>query len=265
MTVIKQGGGWDGLVYDLSHPRVGWRRETGTVTASTSAAGYAADNAASSRTDTFWRPTAMPATWEVDFGASKTISYCGIAAHDLGTNGNGITVERWTGSTWASVASTTATNDEPLMFLFAAQTASQMRLSITGTAPTIGVIFFGAVTEWPRKALFAPSVSMQRATVTEYNTNITESGQFVGRTAIRRNTTPRMQVQYLAESWIASEFDAFVAYARSEPFFICDRPGNYPESVAYAFAMADLIPERQAPNQDATNAVTLELMGFRAR
>jgi hypothetical protein len=264
MSVVIAAG-FTGITHDLSHPRVGWRRLTGTVTGSTSAAGFAAANAATSRTDTFWRPTALNATWTVDFGSAQNVSYCGIASHTLGSSGCTVFFATWNGSTWDTVASTTPGDDGPILFLCGTRNVSQARITISGgaTMPLVGVVFFGAVTEWPRKAVYAPSVSMQRAKVTEFSTNTTEGGQWAGRSVVRRYTTPKMQVDNLPESWIASEFDAFAAYAEREPFFIADKPGTYAASVAYAWATADLVPDRAIPNADVSNSVTLEMIGFR--
>lgn len=264
MSVVIASG-FTGITYGLDFPRIGWRRLSGTVTASTSAAGFAAANAATARTDTFWKPTALAATWAVDFGTARDVSYCGIASHTLGSAGCTVQFQTWNGATWDTVASTTPVDDGPIFFLCATRNVSQARLNITGgaTMPIVGVVFFGAVTEWPRMATYAPSVSMERAKVTEYSTNTTEGGQWAGRSRVRRYTTPRMTVDHLPESWIASELDAFAAYAEADPFFVADKPGSYPASVAYAWATGDIVPERSIPNADVSNSVTLEMIGFR--
>ena len=263
MSVVIAGG-FTGIAYDLSHPRVCWRRLTGTVAASSAAAGFAAANANTARTDTFWKPTVINATWELDFGGAQNVSYCGIASHTIGSTGCAVSFQTWNGSTWDTVATTTPVDDGPILFLCATRNVSRARISITtGTAPVVGVVFFGAATEWPRKAVYAPSVSMQRAKVTEYSTNTTEGGQWAGRSIVRRYTTPKMQVDNLPETWITSDLDAFAAYAEGEPFFVCDKPGSYPDSVAYAWSQGDIVPERAIAQATAANSVTLELIGFR--
>jgi hypothetical protein len=264
MSVVIASG-FTGTAVGLAYPRVGWRRLTGTIAASTSAAGYAAANAATSRTDTFWKATTLPATWAVDFGSAQNVSYCGIASHTIGSSGATVIFELWNGSAWITIATTTPVDNGPILFLCAVLSRSQARIRITGsTVPVVGVVFFGAVTEWPQLAVYAPSVSFQRASQTDYAINITDGGQWAGRTIIRKSTNPKMQVDNLSESWMTSQLDDFAAYAEREPFFIADRPGTYPDSVAYAWTSSDIIPERATPNASVSGSIVLDLIGHRA-
>lgn len=263
MSVVIQSG-FTGITYGLDNPRIGWRRLTGTVTATNEAAGYAAINATTSRTDTFWKPTAVFAALEIDFGTAQDVSYCGIASHTIGTSGCTVNIQTWNGSSWDKKAAVTPTDDSPILFLFANQNVTKARVAVFGgDPPLVGVVFVGAVTELPQMAVYAPSVSMERAKVTEYSTNTTEGGQWAGRSVVRRYTTPKMQVDNLSETWIAAEFDAFAAYAEAEPFFVADKPSSYPKSVAYAWATGDLTPQRQIANASVANTVSFDLIGFR--
>ena len=257
--------GFTGTTYGLDNPRIGWRRLTGTLAATASEPGYPAVNANTPRTDTFWKPSAFPGIWELTFPVSQNVSYIGIASHTLATNGCTVAAQTWNGSTWVPRATQKPTDNGPIFFLFSRTSITKARIVITGAAgfPLVGVVFVGDVTEWPRKATYAPSVSFERAKVTEYSTNATEGGQWAGRTIQRRMTQPRMTVDHLSEAWVASEFDAFAAYAETSPFFIADKPLSYPNSVAYAWAAGDLVPERAIANSDISNSVTLELMGLR--
>jgi hypothetical protein len=255
-----------GIAYPLSHPRIGWRKAQGTIAGSTSAAGFAAANAGTDRTDSFWRPTALPATWTVTLDAAQVISYAGIAAHDLATVGATVFFETWDGANWQTQGQNVPTDNGPIFFLFNEISTTQYRVRVTGSAvPTIAVIRAGRVMEWERLATYAPSVSFERTEQTSYNTNLTDGGQWAGRSVIRKETRPNMQVDNLSETWIASEFDAFRAAARDVPFFIADRPSQYPASVAYAFATGELTPDRAIPNARVANSITLDLQGFRAR
>ena len=264
MIVIKPY--FAGTLYPLDHPRIGWRKALGTIAGSTSAAGFAAANAGTDRTDSFWRPTALPATWTVTLDPAETLSYAGIAAHDLATQGATVFFETWDGAAWVTQGQITPTDNGAIFFLFNETTTTQYRVRVTGsTMPTIGVIRAGRVMEWERQATYAPSVSFERTEQSSYNTNLTDGGQWAGRSVIRRELRPNMQVDNLSENWIASEFDAFRESAREAPFFIADRPSKYPASVAYAFATGELIPERARSNARNANSVTLELQGYRAR
>lgn len=259
--------GFTGTSQPLNHPRVGWRRLSGAVTTTNEAEGFEAINADNERTDSFWRPTALPSSWIMSFGDTFPVSYCGIASHTLGSTGCTVEVGRIGASfSFVTIAEATPTNDDPLFFLFPRQNRSSLRIRVSGGAdmPLLGVVWFGDVTEWPRPAVYAPSVSFQRAKRSAFATNETEGGKFVGRRRIRQELRPAMEVEHLSESWITSEFDAFARHAETLPFFIADRPGDYPASVAFAWADSDLIPERSYPKATIANRVSMELRAERA-
>lgn len=260
-------GGFTGNSYPLDHPRVGWRRIAGSVAASTQAAGYAAANADTNRTDSFWQPTALSATWRIDAGSAQSVSYCGIAAHDLGAKGCTVLVQSSPDdSTWSTRATIVPTDDSAIMALFATVSARYWRLSISGAGgnPTIAVIQFGAVTEFPQRATYAGSVSFERTRVASYSMNRSEGGQWLGRSVSRAALTPVMQVSHLSETWIADEWDALARYAEEAPFFVADRPEQFPKSCCYAWTNGDLRAERSLPNAAVAMSVSLEMTGFLA-
>lgn len=76
----------------LFYPRIGHQTLTkdllaSAVTASSEAAAGPRDAPLRPDTSSYWQPTALPATWEVDFGLTGTIDYVGIAGHTLGSSG----------------------------------------------------------------------------------------------------------------------------------------------------------------------------------
>lgn len=258
-------GGFTGLTYPMNTPRIGWRRVTGTITASTSAAGYAAANAATDRTDSFWRPTSVAATWAIDAGSAVPVSYCAIAAHNLFTMGCTFQVQFSTdGVTYASVTTRTPTDDGAVMCLFAEQTYRYMRLRISaGSVPTIGHIRFGRITEFPLPCIYA-GMSFERARQVTYDLNRSEGGQFVGRSKKSVSLAPVIEVPDLPVSWIESEYDAFALAAETESFFIADRPSVFPKSVAYCLTGASVQSERTRPLTAAAHTVRIEAAGFLA-
>lgn len=261
------GSGFTGTTYPLNTPRIGWRRITGTVAASTSAAGYAAANAATYRTDSFWQPTTLAATWSIDAATAQSVSYCGIAAHDLGSKACTVLVQSSTdGVAWTTRMTLTPTDDSAIFALFAVVSARYWRLNISGAGgvPTIGVIQFGAVMEFPQRCVFAPSLSFERTRRVSYRINETEGGQWAGRSITRTSLAPSITVNNLSETWIAAEWDAFALHAETSPFFIADRPNAFPKSACYAWTKSDLRAERNVPNISIANSVTIEAVGFLA-
>lgn len=115
--------GFTGTLYPLENPRIGALPVSGTVTASSEAAGFSATFAANLKTTQWWRPTAVPATWDLAF-TSAPISYFGIAGHDMATTGTRLSVqyqgvsrtnlllrsEELDNATWAKTATTVTAN-----------------------------------------------------------------------------------------------------------------------------------------------------------
>lgn len=251
--------------YPLFFPRIGWRKISGTISSSTAAAGYAAANAATYRTDSFWRPTAATGWFNIIASSPEEVTYCGIAAHDLATQNATVVVEYYDGTVWVQVGPTVTPEDNgAILILFTKITAASWRLRITAAdaAPTMAVIQFGRVTEFPRPAVYAPSVSFERARQVTYAVNITNGGHYSGRSVERISLQPVMKVNYISEEWIAAEWDDFVAHAEVNPFFIADRPETHPKSVAYAWTNSQLIPDRATPNKKISNNIELQLTGF---
>jgi hypothetical protein len=267
MGVTIASGFTAGNTYPLNTPRIGWQRISGDIAASTEAAGFAAANAGTNRTDSFWRPTALPATWEIDAGSAQSVSYCGIAAHDLGTQDCVVLVRSSPdGSTWTTRCTITPTDDSAILALFGTVSARYWRIEVSGSGdePTIGVIQFGAVTEFPQRATYAPSMSFERTRVASYSTNLSEGGQWLGRSVSRVSLAPSMQVAHLSETWIAAEWDAFAEHAEAAPFFVADRPDTFPKSCCYAWTGGDLRAERSLPNTAVAMSISLEMTGFLA-
>jgi hypothetical protein len=85
--------GFTGSVAPINNPRIGAFPASGTVTATSEAVGFEAANAASDLTYRAWRPTALPATWTQTFASAQSVSYVGLAAHNLASRGNRVTIQ----------------------------------------------------------------------------------------------------------------------------------------------------------------------------
>src|SRR4051812_32059239 len=77
-------------VMPLNNARIGYqtytkdKTATSVVVSSESATG-ARDNPLRNDTVEYWEPTALPATWQFDFGSLSPIDYVGIAGHNIGS------------------------------------------------------------------------------------------------------------------------------------------------------------------------------------
>jgi len=252
--------GFAGVAYPLDHPRIGAMPFIGAVAASTAAAGFPATNAANANTAQWWRPSAVPATWTLTFTSAET-SYCGIAAHNCGTVGATVNLQEWTGAAWATIATNTPTDDSPIFFLIRRKARDRMRVQFTGAIPTVGVIYFGDVLEFPQRADYVGSVSFERAVQDEYSTPVSDGGQWLGRYVTRRSVPASMKIDYLSEAWAEAYLTRLLDDLKSRPAFMADRPGKFPKSVVFAYTNGPVIPERTIPNDRLSISVTFGVTG----
>jgi len=224
--------------------------------------GYPDTNALDVRTALAWKPDAATG-WIGADGDAQSISYCGVAGHDLGTQNATVTVERWTGSNWIDVIDDTLVeNDEPLVFLFAAVATDQMRLRIVSAdaAPRVGHVRFGAVTELPRKSLYAGTTPISESRQYQYDTLRANNGAFLGRSIVSTSLSFAISVSHISEEWRRTEWAEFRNYANTQDatFFYADRPESYPEDVAYAWSNSALTAARDMPNKRISVALDIQ-------
>lgn len=212
--------------------------------ANNTAAGYYADGPNNSLTYETWQPSAVPATWEYDHGSSATVDYCAIAAHTLGTSGSTIKVQYWTGSAWADVIPSSAiTDDSPIFCLFEGVSAQRWRLNITAstTPPTIGAVKFGQALQM-QQAIYGGHSPVNLARQTILRSNLSETGEFLGRTKQRALLSTSYSWTHLKADWIRTNWPTLQKAIEAEPFWIAWRPADYGE-VGYAQTDAVPIPQ----------------------
>lgn len=249
-----------GTDWPLDFPRIGAFPLTGTVTATTSAAGFDAAFAASPLTDRWWKPTAVPANWSLSFGGAAPVSYVGIAAHDCAAVGASLAVETWNGSSWIERAAVTPADNGPIMFLLERLEHTAARVVMSGAAAKLGVIYIGDVIEFPRRAVYAGSMPFNETIQSEFTTAITEGGQWVDRIEKRSAGSASMTVNNLSEMWQAEVIQPLLTFMQGAPVFIADRPEPFPLSVAYAFTSKRPMPARSIANALIARSLTLDLV-----
>lgn len=240
----------ESYTYPLTHSRIGYHTYTrdldkSNVTASSEEDDFPED--APLRPDTYerWKPTSMNATWQLDLGALKAVSYIGIAAHSLGTDAVTVTAEYSTdgGSTWSTWAELAPGNDDAIMLLADEQEARYWRLSLSGTtAPSIGVVYIGQILEMMRPIYAGHSpITLSRNTILKRS--MSRGGQFLGQQIRRKGYETGVKFKNLKPAWYRDEFDPFVQDARKYPYFFAWRPADYPREVAYVWTGDDISPQ----------------------
>ena len=154
MTVIIQPG-YLGTEVALDHPRLCWRKQTGTIAWSSGPLGSGGLQAYDEDLISAWRPAVVPADWQIDFPGTAPISYVGIGAHTIGSSGATIKLQVFDG-TWQDIPGTeiSPTDDEAILYLLAPQDMDRLRVRMTVEIAEIGYILTGLATEIPRMAQF---------------------------------------------------------------------------------------------------------------
>ena len=257
--MIRIEAGFTGTLYPMTHPRIAAFPIAGTVTASSEAVGFAAENANNELTYTYWKPTAVPATWQLSF-TSTSVSYCGVASHNIWSSGGSISLQEWDGATWVLVNGFTPTDDSPILFLFTPRTTDRLRIRITNAIPTIGVIWFGPVLELPQKCQWTGSLPFNEAVTSVYTENVSDGGHVMDKFASRKAGACQMAVNNISETWAAANLPALQTHMQRLPVFMADRPSVYPESVVFGSQAAPFQAERARPVLGAARNVSFNVI-----
>lgn len=226
----------------LNHARIGYKKISGTITASTTEVGASASAPDNEMTYSFWQPTTMPATWEIDTTGGTDVNYMAIAAHTCGTDQASVKAEYWNGSAWIEINEVLPGNDAPLVFMFDKVTQTKYRFTFTGsTAPRIGVIYMGMTLDMQRGLSSGePLITLNRRTVKR--PTMSEGGQFLGTSIIRKGSMASYGWVAIEPDWYITNFDPFVDHARTKPFFMMWNPQDYPNQVGYVWTDQDINP-----------------------
>jgi hypothetical protein len=230
---------------DLLHSRIGIQSivQGKTPTASSAATGYPAIAATYPTTFEYWKPSTVPATWAIDNGADVACDYFGLVGD---FNGATINVQSSPdNSTWTTQVSGAPTG-RVAMFLFESVTARYWRIQVTGAVPSIAVVYIGAALAMQRK-LYQGHTPLTLSRITETTQNTSETGQYLGRSIIRKGLQTSCEYQHLTADWYRANFDPFVEAARESPFFYAWRPEQYPAEVGFVWTTGDIRPSNTGP------------------
>lgn len=240
----------------LKNARIGYKRISGTAVASTSSPGYPAASANNSLTYSYWRPVSLPATWSLTNIVAQKADYIGIASHTLG--GRTVTAEAFVNGEWDTLGTVEATNNAPIMFLFPETASTEFRISITGVGnPIIGVVFIGMALAMQR-GIYQGHSPLSLSRKTTVRPNMSENGQWLGRTIIRGGSATTYEWKNLSGDWYLNNFDPFVESARSEPFFIAWRPIDKPFDCGYVWTSNDISPTNSGPRDLMSVSISVE-------
>lgn len=216
----------------------------GTASAFSEAAGFEADSVLNALTYERWKPT-TPSWIIINLGAKKEINYVAIGAHTL--SGIAYSIQYSSdGSNYITAKNTTATDDNAIFATFALKNVQYIKINVGTTYinsdTAIGVVYAGTYLEMPiefTSGMDVPSLSRN----TEYRTNKSESGQWLGRSITRQGHKNRFSWDYIPLSTYVTNIEPFSVSAQTNPFFIQWSPDNYPTQALYCWTDTDIKPK----------------------
>lgn len=229
---------------DMRHARILWdnRLADATFASPDERDGFAAINARATDTASWWWPAAG-ATLTMTLAEAAYIDCIAIAAHTLGSAGASITVQAQVGGEWQAVYPTIApADDEAVMILFQEVLATAVRITLSASA-RIGVVYAGLALVMPQM-VYGDATPLHVTLDTEYRTNQSQTGQFLGRSIVANSRPVDVTWTHLHEAWVREALLPFILAARRAPFFAALRPKTQPEDVGYIWTGSDIKPQR---------------------
>lgn len=238
----------------LTHTRIGyrtWLRDltASAVTVSSETVDGPRDAPLKPDTYSYWEPESLPATYEVDLGATRAMDYVGIVGR-IGSVGCSVAIETNNGDQigsppedeWIEFSSDAApADDAPLMFLDAERNIRKLRITLSGTGemPRLAVAYAGVSLKMQRP-IYGGHMPGRLARVTVLNGAMSRGGQFLGQDFRRHGVENSYSFRHLTASWVRTHFDPFVKAARKYPYFIAWRPQDFQHEVDYGWTAEDI-------------------------
>jgi hypothetical protein len=132
------------------------------------------------------------------------------------------------------------------MFLFGTITARYWRIRVRNAIAKIAVVYVGAALAMQRK-IYQGHTPITLSRITETTQNTSETGQYLGRSIIRKGLKTSCEYQHLTADWYRANFDPFVEAAREAPFFYAWRPIQYPDELGFVWTNGDIRPTNTGP------------------
>ena len=104
----------------------------------------------------------------------------------------------------------------------------------------LGVIYAGAALEMQR-GIYGGHSPIVLNSKTDYQSTMSESGQFLGRTINREGIETSYKWNHLTPEFYRTDFQPFVNSAKRLPFFLLWRPDTYTDAV-FGYTTSDISP-----------------------
>jgi hypothetical protein len=153
-----------------------------------------------------------------------------IGAHTL----KGATVEvkaNKVGSSPTHVQTKYITSNQAVMFYFDDVVAEEIAISITNAkiGDEIGVVYCGYALQMERP-IYGGVKPFELNKKVEYQTRMSESGNFLGRVIKSKGTEASFTFKNLSRDFVRTQLVDFIEHTQTKPFFINWRPNEYDDT-----------------------------------
>ena len=231
------------------------------ATATSAAGGFPASAVTNPLTYERWAPaTGGSSAVTIDL-PGKVFNTIAIAAHTLGTNGVTFTIAGFTSlGSWVDLITQTPTTDEPFVVCFGSPRGFfKLRITINKQAE-IGVVYAGLRLNMPL-SIYGGHTPDTIGRETDIKTARSVSGNFLGRTVVRRGYEARYEFKNLGAAWYRSHFEPFAKDAIANPFFIAWYPSKYPNEVIYGWVEQDIVGRNMGVRDFMETSFTVKAIG----
>ena len=193
-----------------------------------------------------YTPASGAVVAKFQLSTSATVNYIAIGAHNIGSHDDGtvVTISYATtiGGALTSIDSVTPSDNSALFFSFDSITMAEIAITTNATTSglEIGVVYAGESLQM-QQPIYGGVDPIDLASVTKYQSAMSDSGQFLGRNVIRQGLESTLKWQHLDDLWIRNTFKPFMQSAKTLPFFIKWRPDYY-DSAVFGYTTSDIKP-----------------------
>lgn len=223
----------------LNHARIGYDSiiTTDSISGTTGQAGYPLSNIVVEQTFEKYKPETTPAVIYIDAGSLAECNYIGLVGTGIGL----VTVSYSTDNlTYADVTNLDPPASSVSMGLFTPKLARYWRITFTEVTALTNVKL-GKTLDMER-AIYGGHSPLPLSARTVKKGNVSETGQWLGRTIQRRGFSTSYSWHNLRAAWYRDYFQPFVEYARTGTFYISWNPLEFPNEVGYCWCKNDIQP-----------------------
>ena len=217
--------------------------ETGTVTVTSEATGYAKENAYDWLPFDWWKADAAGTVYlTVDMGSNTVVDYWALAFHDLADHSGTIKPQYSAGSTspiaWSDLDTVQTPTDGQMIFRpVTQQNVRYYRFEISSTtlASYIGALSIGQALTLQR-GLKSPFTTPTHGRNKKILNSLGETGNFLGRSVYRSGQKFSIKQDNVTPAWISSNWSGLIDHVEVKPFFFMHDYEDAPTEVVFAWS-----------------------------